>query len=155
MIYDFNKRTNTLLYKKNISLTLYSRKGWCFCGVWVMSGETYTQRNDLFFPYLLPGARRGQRFHPPASSSETPLIDCVSLARLRFSALCLNPTAWFSSRGLLPVTHLLYPTALIVLSYPCLFITAEQLVKARGVTWNEPKIHVICYITERSSIKPR
>ena len=26
---DFNERTNTLLYK-NISLTLYSRKGWCW-----------------------------------------------------------------------------------------------------------------------------
>ena len=26
---NFNKRTNTLLYK-NISLTLYSRKGWCW-----------------------------------------------------------------------------------------------------------------------------
>ena len=44
-------------------------------------------------------------------------------------------------------THLLYSTALIVLSYPCLLITAWQLVKAHGVTRNEPKIHVICYIT--------
>ena len=30
---NFNERTNTLLYK-NISLTLYSRKGWCLCCVW-------------------------------------------------------------------------------------------------------------------------
>ena len=43
---------------KNISLTLYSQKGWCFWGVWEMSGETYTQREDFFFPYLLPGAWR-------------------------------------------------------------------------------------------------
>ena len=38
--------------------------------------------------------------------AETPLIGCVSLAWLRFFALCLNLTAWFSSRGFLPVTHL-------------------------------------------------
>ena len=112
-----------------------------------MGGETYTQREDFFFPYLLPGARGWPCLHPLASSSETPLIGCVSHARLWFSALCLNLTAWFSSRGLLPVTHLLYSTVLIVLSYPCLLITAWQLVKAHGVTRNEPKIHAICYIT--------
>ena len=73
-----------------------------------MGGETYTQREDLFFLYLLPGAIGCQRLHLLASSSETPLIGCVSLARMRFSALCLNMTAWFSSRGLLPVKHLLF-----------------------------------------------
>ena len=37
---DFNERTNTLLYK-NISLKLYSRKGWCW--LWVRGGlETGT-----------------------------------------------------------------------------------------------------------------
>ena len=138
-----NERTHFLI--KNISLTLYSRKGWCFCSVWEMGGETNTQIEDSLFPYLLPGARACQCLHPLASSSEPPLIGCVSLVRLRFSALCLNLTAWFSSRGLLPVTHLLYPTALIVLS--CLLITTWQLVKAHVVTRNEPKIHVICYIT--------
>ena len=108
---NFNERTNTLLHK-NISLTLYSRKGWFFCSVWEMGGETYTQREDLFFPCLLPWARDCQRLHSLESSSETPLIDCVFLARLRFSALGLNLTAWFSSRGLLLVTHMLYPSAL-------------------------------------------
>ena len=29
----------------------------------------------------------------------------------------------------------------------CLLITTWQLFKAHGVTWNELKIHVICYIT--------
>ena len=96
---------------KNISLTLYSRKGWCFCGVWEMGGETYTQRED-FSLYLLSVARACQRLHPLASSSETPLICCESHIRLRFSALCLNLTARFSSCDLLPVTHLLYPSAL-------------------------------------------
>ena len=113
-----------------------------------MGGETYTLREDFFFPYLLPGAWGCQHLHPLASSSEMPLIGCVSLARLQFSALCLNLTAWFSSRGLLPVTHLLYPSALIVLSSSCLRIKMGQLAKAHGVTRNEPKIHVICYITK-------
>ena len=112
--------------------------------VWEMGGETYTQREDFFFPYLLPRARGCQRLHPFASSSETPLIGCVSLARLRFSALCTNLTAWFSSRGLL-VTLLFDLSAQIVLS--CLLITTWQLVKTHGVTRNEPKIHGICYIT--------
>ena len=73
------------------------------------------------------------------------LISCVSHARLWFSALCLNLTAWFSSRGLLLVTHQLYPSALIVLS--CLLITTWQFVKTHRVTRNEQKIHGIRYIT--------
>ena len=110
------------------------------CERW--GGETYTQREDFFFPYLLPGSRGCQHLHPLASSTETPLIVCVSLARLRFSA---NLTAWFSSRGLLPVTHLLYQSVLIVL--PCLLITTWQLVIAHVVPRNEPKIYGLCYIT--------
>ena len=62
---SMNER-NTFLYK-NISLTLYSQEGWCFCSVWEMGGETYTQREDFFFPYLFPGARGCQRLHPLAS----------------------------------------------------------------------------------------
>ena len=108
---SMNERTNTLLYK-NISLTLYSRKGWCFCGMWEMGGETYTKREDVFFSYLL-GSHGCQRLQPLASSSETPLIGCVFLARLRFSALSVNLTVWFLSSRLLPVTHLLYPNALM------------------------------------------
>ena len=133
-----------------ISLILYSRKGWRFCGVWEMGGETYTQREDIFFPYLLPGARGCQRLHPFASSSETPLVDCVSHTRLQFSALCLNLTVCFSSHGLLLVTHLFSLSALIVLS--CLLITMWQLFKAHGVTRNEPKIHGICYITHGTHV---
>ena len=49
-----------------------------------MGGKTYTQRED-FFPYLLPGARGCQCLHPLASSSETPLIGCISLAWLQLS----------------------------------------------------------------------
>ena len=104
---SMNERTHFFI--KNISLTLYSQKGWCFCGVWEIGGETYTQREDFFFQYLVPGAKG---CHLLASSSETPLIGCVSLARLRFSALCLNLTAWFSPRDPLSVTHLFDLSAL-------------------------------------------
>ena len=51
------------------------------CERWV---ERHTQREDFFFPYLLPGARGCQCLHPLASSSETiwstacPLFDCNS-----------------------------------------------------------------------------
>ena len=56
----------------------------------------------------------------------------------------INLTAWLS-RALLPVTHLFdCPGAL---PSPYLLITTWQLVKAHGVTRNEPKINVICYIT--------
>ena len=108
--------------------------------------ETYTQREGFFFPYLLQGARGCQRLHPLASSSETPLIGCVSLARLRFSALCLNLTAWFSSRDPLPVTHL-FDLSALTRRHLRLLIKMWQLTKAHGVTRNEPKIHGICYIT--------
>ena len=44
--------------------------------------------------------------------AEIPLIGCMSLARLRFSALCLNLTVWFASHDPLPVTHLFDLSAL-------------------------------------------
>ena len=112
---------------------------WCERDEW---RDIYSERG-----LLLPGASGCQRLHSLASSSEMPLIGCMYLARLRFSVLCLNLTAWFSSRGLLPVTHLSYPTALIMLSSSCLLIKMWQFAKAHGVTRKEPKIHVICYIT--------
>ena len=98
---------------------------WCVRDGW---RDIYSERN--FFPCLLPGAGGYQCLHPFVSSSETLLIGCMSLAQLRFSALCLKQTVWFSSHGHLPVTHLLYLTALIVLS--CLLITTWQLVKAHS-----------------------
>ena len=114
-----NDKRNTSLYKY-ISHPLFSKEPTACCCLrdrW----RDISQREDFFFPYLLPGARGCQRLHPLASSSETPLIGCVSHARLWFSARCLNLTTRFSSRGLLLVTYLLYPSALIVMS--CLLIT--------------------------------
>ena len=109
------------------------------------------EREDFFFPYF---------FREPGIANVCTLLQarqrqlwsatCPSLDS-RFSALCLNLTVWFSSRVFLPVTHLLYPTALIVL--PCLLITTWQFLKAHGVIRNELKIHGICYITLIQSIE--
>ena len=88
---SMNGRTHFFI--KNISLILYSQKGWSFSGVWEMGGETYTKREDFFFfPYLLPGAKGWQCLHSLASLLETPPIGCVSLTRQRFFALCPNLT---------------------------------------------------------------
>ena len=141
-----------------ISHTRFSRKGWCFCGVWEMGGETHTYREDFFFPYILPGVREYQRLYPLARSSETPLVGCVSLARLRFSAHCLNLTVWFSSRDLLPVIHLFDLSALIVLS--CLLIKMCQLAKHTGslrmnrksMTHTHTHTHNICLVYYYSKI---
>ena len=127
---QFNERTKHFFIK--ISLILFSfsfvvslRDRW---------RDIYSERTSshIFF--------REQRVPKLASLCKLvrdDLIGYVSHARHRFSALCLNLTAWFSSRGLLPVTNLLYPMRPDVLSYPCLLITAWQLVKAHGVTRNE------------------
>ena len=110
--------------------------------MWEIGGDTYSHRGH----FLLPRARGYQRLHPLASRVvRDPLRGCVSYARLRFSALCPNLTAWFSSWGLPPVTHVFNRSALIVLS--CLLITTWQLIKEHWVTRNKPKIHGICYIT--------
>ena len=54
---------------------------------------------------------------------------------------CLNLTAWFSSRDLLPVTHLLYPSALM-----CCLIRdrLSKYSRSLGTNWKS----VICYITK-------
>ena len=109
--------------------------------------ERHISEKGFLLPISSSRNQGCQRLHPLASSLVTPLIGRVSLAGLQFSALCPNLTAWFSSRGFLPVTHLFDLSALIVLS--SLQITTWQLVKAHGVTRNEPKIHSICYITLR------
>ena len=76
-----------------------------------------------------------------------PLIGCVSLARLlilcTLSKSDLIVIMW-SPSGCTTVG----PDCPDVLSSPCLLITTWQLVKSPGVTRNEPKIHVMCYITQ-------
>ena len=108
-----NERTYFFI-KICISQTLFSK---VVCERWV-ERHILRKRTSSHIFFQEPGGC--QRLHPLASSSETPLVSCVSLVWLQFSALSLNLTAWFSSRDLLPVTHLFDPSALIVLS--CLLI---------------------------------
>ena len=63
--------------------------------------DIYSERGLLLAPYLLPGARGCQHLHPLASriirDNITPMISCVSLARLSSDWTdCLKLTAWFS-----------------------------------------------------------
>ena len=122
-----NDERNTLVY--NYISHIILEKGPLLVVSWETDGETYTQRED-FFPYLLPGARRCQCLHPLVSSSETPLIGCVSHARLRFSALCQNLTTLLSC-GPLPVTPLFDLSALRAV----IFLFSNQNLTACQSTW--------------------
>ena len=144
-----NERTKHFFIK--IHLSFYSRKGstvCCYLSDWWR--DIYSERGLLLVPYLLLGARDDNAYTPlqavSSERSETPLIGCVSLARLPILCTlsksdCVVIT-WFPS-GYTPVGPG-YPDAP---SSPCLLITTWQLVKVQGVTKNELKIHVVCYIT--------
>ena len=109
--------------------------------------DLYSDRWLLLFPYLLPGARGCLRLLPLASrivrDDLTPLIGCVSLCSILDSLLLSKSDhgviTWSPSGYTLDCPD--------TLPSPCLLITMWQLVKAHGVTRNEPKIHVICYNT--------
>ena len=81
---SMNER-NTLLYK-NISYTLYSRKGWCFCGVWEMDGETYILRERASSSHTFYREPGGANAFTPLQarqrrlwSTACPSLDCDSL----------------------------------------------------------------------------
>ena len=103
---------NKLVYKIYISDTLFS-KGlmflWCLRNGW---REIYSERG-LLLPISSSGSQGVPRLALPCKLVRDDQIGCVSLARLRFSAICLNLIAWFSSLGLLPVTHLCWPDCLV------------------------------------------
>ena len=145
-----NERTKHFLIK--IYLSFYSRKGPQF----VVSlrnrwRDIYSERGLLLVPYLFPGARGCQRLHPLASrivgDDLTPLIDCVSKAWLPNSlprSKSDHVVITWSPSGYISVG----PDSSDALPSSCLLITTWQLVKAHGVTRNEPEIYVICYITD-------
>ena len=128
---------NTLLYR-NISLTLYFQKGWCFCGVWEMGGETYTQGED-FFPYLLLGAKLVRDACDRLRVFRSTAILCTLSKSDRVVHITWSPSGY----------TLVQPKWHDTPSSSCLLIKMWQLAKAHGVTRNKPKIHVICYITLR------
>ena len=113
--------------------------------------DIYSERGHLLAPYLLPGSRGCQRLHLLVSRI---VRDPNASSRLRVPHSTLDSRflvlSWFSSCGLLPVTHLLVPTALTRCHPPVYKSQRDSLSKHTRVTRNEPKIHVICYITPGS-----
>ena len=117
-------------------VSIYSQQGPLFVISKEIDGNTYTQRGDYFLSHIF-FRKTAVAIVGTHLQTETPLIDCVFLARLRYSKSDHVVLITWSPSGYTPV----------VLSYRCLLIRAWQLVKAYGVTRNELKIHVICYIT--------
>ena len=107
--------TNETHFFIKIYLSFYSQKGPQF----VVSlrdrwRDICTERGLLLAPYLLLWAKACQSVPTLAPSCKLRCLwsaACPSLDS-RFSALCLNLPARFSSGGLLPFTRLLDPTAL-------------------------------------------
>ena len=137
--------------RKYISLILFSKRGPQFVvslrGRW---RDIYSE-GGIFLSHTFfrdPGGTSAcTPLHHIVRDDLTPLIGCVSLARLfilctlsKFARVVLITR---SPSGYTPVGPDC-PDALL-----CLLITKRQLVKAHGVTRNEPKIYVICYITRR------
>ena len=142
----FSERTKHL-FKKYISHFILERGPQFFISIRDRWRDIYSDRGLLLVPYLLPEPGDVNVWTPlEAESSQTPLTGCVSLARLPiFWTLSKSDCVviMWSPSGYTPV-RLDCPDAL---SSFCLLIITWQLVKGTGVTRNEPKIHVICYIT--------
>ena len=127
----FNERTNTLLYK-NISLILFSKMSHSFLLLWEIDGATCTQREDFYSPYRLPGARERQCLHPTLQARQRRPDRLRVLRSTPILCLCRNLTARFSSCGLLPVTHLLYLSALMYCHIPVFSSLRDSLSKHTG-----------------------
>ena len=112
--------------------------------------DIYSERGLLLAPYLFPGARGCQRWHPLARrivrDDITPLIGWVSLVRLLIlTGLYIWPRGFHSMwcpSGYTPARPA-FPDSL---PSPCLLITTWKLVKAHRVTRKEPQIHVNSHI---------
>ena len=149
MIYEIQWIVETLLYK-NISLILFSKGPQFVVGLRDRWRDIYSERG-LLVPYLLPGARGCERLYPHASSVVREVRDASD--RLRVPGSTPDSLPLFKSDRVVLITW--SPSGYTpvgsdchdALSSPCLLITTWKLVKAHGVTKNEPKIHVICYIT--------
>ena len=122
--------TNETHFCINISLILFS-KGPTVCSLFGRKMKRDIRRERTSSHIFFREQVGVNACTPLQARQRRPDWLCVS-GSTRILCFCLNLTVWFSSRDLLPVTHLLYPTALIVLSYLCLLITAWQLLKAQG-----------------------
>ena len=145
-----NQWTNETRIYKNISLILFSKGAHSLLLVWEIDGEIYTQRGTSYCPISYSGSQGVPTLAPPGrpyrQRQHNPLIGCVfpgsTLILCTLSKSDRVVITW-SPSGYTPVG----PDCPDELSSPCLLITTWQLVKAPGVNRNEPKIHVICYIT--------
>ena len=95
--FSMNKRTHIFIkiylshfILERVGVSAVVRDGW---------RDIYSKRG-LLFPI---SSSRNQGLPTPAR---------LRVPRSTVLCLCLNLTAWFSSRGLLPVTHLFYPSVL-------------------------------------------
>ena len=88
---NFNERTNTLLYK-NISLTLYSRKGWG----WLCARDELETETDCYFDPKF--------FFNHSSTSFSSWMGCSTVGHWEPKALCL-PLALNSAAGYIIVSH--------------------------------------------------
>ena len=147
LIYEL-QWTNTLLYK-NISLILFLEKGSLFVIIWEIDGAIiYSERGLLlpisssrsqWVPMLAPLCKlvrdASHRLRVPRSTA----ILCTRSKSDRAVLITWSPSSYTPVRPECPDAP----------SSSCLLIKMWQLPKAHGVTRNEPKIHVICYITHR------
>ena len=106
-----------------------------------MDGETYTQREDPFFAYLLPGTRGCQRQRRPGRLRvpRSTTVHCTLSKPDRVVLITWSPSGYTPARPECPNAP----------SFSCLLIKMWQLTKAYRVSRNEPKIYFICYITLR------
>ena len=143
---SFNERTKHFFI--NIYLSFYSRKGaHCLLLVWEI--DIYSKSGLLFVPYLLSVDRGCQRLHRLApyrlrrpNASAQLRVPRSTPHYLPLSKSDRVVITW-SPSGYTPVG----PDCPDALSSPCLLIPTWQFVKAQEVTRNEPKTHVICYLT--------
>ena len=128
-----------------IPLILFSKGAHSLFLVWEIDEETYTQRGDFFLSHIFfrePWGANACTPLPAVSSetSETPLIGCLSLARL--SILCTlskSDRMVLISRGLLPVTHLLERPAPTRCHPPVYGSQCDSLSKRTGSLGTNPK----------------
>ena len=104
------------------------------------------KEEDVFFPYLLPGAKGANACTPcklVRDASDRLRVPRSTVILCTLSVCDCRVLITWSPSGYTPVRRK-WPDAP---SSSSLLIKMWQLTKALGVTRNEPKIHVICYIT--------
>ena len=140
VIKDNNER-NTLLYK-NISLILFSKRAHSWYLLRDRWWDIYSERGILLS--ISSSRSQGVPTLTPPCKLVRDASDRLRVPRLTVILCTLSKSdrvvliSWCPS-GFTPVWTRL----------SCLLITIWQLVKARRVTRNEPKIHGICYITHK------